>query len=105
MNSDWLLPLIREIHEKIRLAVTEACESSPRDGISAVVEDGEGDTIYAVDRISESLLVELFEKEIASRAPILLIAEGCKEKIGLPAASGIRSNLADHRDPIDQRAA
>lgn len=103
MNADWLLPLIREIHEKIRLAVTEACESSPRDGISAVIEDGEGDTIYAVDRISESLLVELFEKEIASRAPILLIAEGLQGgKIGLP--RGIRDSEAIWRiiaDPID----
>ena len=41
-----------------------------------VVEDGEGDTIFAVDRVSEAVLVDLFEKRIASRNPIVLIAEG-----------------------------
>ena len=36
----------------------------------------EGDTIYAVDRVSEELLLEFFEREIAPHAPLVLIAEG-----------------------------
>jgi hypothetical protein len=43
--------------------------------VAEVVEDGEGDTIYSVDRVSESMLVSLFDQEIASRIPMLLIAE------------------------------
>jgi hypothetical protein len=33
--------------------------------MAEVVEDGEGDTIYSVDRVSESMLVSLFDQEIA----------------------------------------
>src|SRR6266481_8834904 len=76
LREDWLLDAIRVIHEEIRGAITSVCESSPPADINRVVEDGAGDTIYSVDRISESLLVALFEREIASRVPILLIAEG-----------------------------
>ena len=39
-------------------------------------DDSEGDTIYAVDRVSEEVVVELFEREVAHVAPLVLIAEG-----------------------------
>jgi fructose-1,6-bisphosphatase/inositol monophosphatase family enzyme len=68
-----------------------------------VVDDSEGDTIFAVDRISESLLVELFEREIASQVPIVLIAEGLHGgSVVLP--RGTRESEAKWRiiaDPID----
>jgi hypothetical protein len=100
---DWLLGSIRAIHEEIRGAVTSACESSPPADISRVVEDGEGDTIYSVDRVSETILVNLFEREIASRVPVVLIAEGLAGgKITLP--YGSKESDAVWRiiaDPID----
>jgi hypothetical protein len=103
LRADWLLGSIRAIHEEIRGAVTSACESSPPADISRVVEDGEGDTIYSVDRISETMLVTLFEREIASRVPIVLIAEGLSGgKIALP--RGSKESEAVWRiiaDPID----
>lgn len=103
MNEEQLLHLIREIHEDIRAAVTSACESAPWEAVSAVVEDDEGDTIYAIDRISETMLVDLFERKIASRVPILLIAEGLRGgRIALP--RGIKESEAVWRviaDPID----
>jgi hypothetical protein len=76
LRQDWLLRSVRAIHEQIRSAVTRVCESSTSAAMAEVVEDGEGDTIYSVDRVSESMLVTLFDQEIASRIPILLIAEG-----------------------------
>jgi hypothetical protein len=103
MDMEWLLRAVRKIHDEIRTAVTFASESSSRETLSEVVEDGEGDTIYAIDRISETLLVELFEKEIASRVPIVLIAEGLQDgKVVLPCGA----NEADAvwriiADPID----
>ncbi|MHB1938561.1 MAG: hypothetical protein ACYCOR_18565 [Acidobacteriaceae bacterium] len=75
-DVDWLLDSVRSIHEEIRAAVVIACEQSSAEEISRVVADDEGDTIYMVDRVSEAILVDLFEKTIASRAPIVLIAEG-----------------------------
>jgi hypothetical protein len=103
LRADWLLGSIRTIHEEIRDAVTSACESSPLADIAAVAEDGAGDTIYAVDRISETMLVDLFGREIAAHVPIVLIAEGLSGgKITLP--RGSKESEAVWRiiaDPID----
>jgi fructose-1,6-bisphosphatase/inositol monophosphatase family enzyme len=102
-DADWILGAIRKIHEEIRKTVTEACENSRPEDMSQVLEDGAGDTIYFVDRISESMLVDLFEQEIARKFPIILIAEGLPDgKVLLP--RGINEAQAVWRfiaDPID----
>jgi hypothetical protein len=68
-----------------------------------VVADGNGDTIFAIDRISEDIVIELFDREVASIAPIILIAEGIADgKIVLP--DGASETDAVWRiivDPID----
>jgi fructose-1,6-bisphosphatase/inositol monophosphatase family enzyme len=62
-----------------------ACERSPAEELAAVIADDDGDTIFAVDRISEDIVIDLFESEIASVTPIVLIAEGIAGgKIVLP---------------------
>jgi fructose-1,6-bisphosphatase/inositol monophosphatase family enzyme len=103
MDWDWLLNQIRRIHEEIRYRVTEACESGSQDAICTVIEDGEGDTIYAVDRISEDILVEAFDREIAARYPLVLIAEGLHGgKITLPRGTKeSKTVLRVIADPID----
>jgi fructose-1,6-bisphosphatase/inositol monophosphatase family enzyme len=64
------------LHESIRSQVVEACERGSLEQLSTIVADGEGDTIFAVDRVSEDLLIDFFEREIAAKVPIVLIAEG-----------------------------
>ena len=104
-DSAWLLDSIRSIHEEIRNAVVTACEQSPAADLSRVVEDGDGDgdTIFAVDRVGEEILVDLFERKIAAKTSIVLIAEGLSGgKIVLP--RGTREADATWRviaDPID----
>jgi hypothetical protein len=104
-QSDRLLDSIRSIHEEIRNAVVAACEKSSAADLARVVEDADegGDTIYAVDRISEEILVDLFDRKIASQASLVLIAEGLSGgKIVLP--RGTREADANWRilaDPID----
>ncbi|HYE19696.1 MAG TPA: hypothetical protein VEA69_14695, partial [Tepidisphaeraceae bacterium] len=71
-----LLGPIRRLHERVRDAVVEACERDAAGEMAAVDRDVEGDTIYAVDRVSEELLVEFFEREVAPHAPLVLVAEG-----------------------------
>jgi fructose-1,6-bisphosphatase/inositol monophosphatase family enzyme len=84
---DLFLP-IKRLHEIIRAKVVEACENQSSEQLSEVVHDDEGDTIFAVDRVSEEILVEYFDKEIASKTPIVLIAEGIENgKIALPRGS------------------
>lgn len=98
-----LLALLKRLHETIRCVVVEACERSAMETLAAVAHEEEGDTIYAVDRISEELLVDFFEREIVPLAPVVLIAEGLPQgKIMLP--RGLPETEAVWRiivDPID----
>ena len=94
---------IKTLHEIIRARVVAACEKGAVEELSSIVADDEGDTIFAVDRVSEELLVDFFEREIASVAPVVLIAEGIKQgKAILP--NGAHEKDAPWRiivDPID----
>ena len=76
MNLGDLLAAIRVLHEQIRDAVVEACERSATENLSRVAREEEGDTIYAIDRVSEELIVDFFEREIAPHDGLVLIAEG-----------------------------
>src|SRR5918911_1019860 len=71
-----LLDPLRRLHEMIRRAVVEACERSAVEAMAAIAREEEGDTIYAVDCISEEMLVEFFEREVAGSTPLVLIGEG-----------------------------
>ncbi|HEX8144620.1 MAG TPA: hypothetical protein VF553_18775 [Pyrinomonadaceae bacterium] len=98
-----LLGPIRHLHERIRAAVVEACEGAALDELSRVVKEEEGDTIFAVDRVSEELLVEFFEQEVAPASPLVLIAEGLEEgqimlPRGRPEAEAVWRVIVD---PID----
>lgn len=73
--ADFLAP-IRKLHEQVWRAVVSAGEKMASADLSSIARDEEGDTIYGVDCISEELVVDFFEKEIATHAPIVLIAEG-----------------------------
>ncbi len=98
-----LLPALRLLHERIRDAVVSACEKSALDALSSVAKEEEGDTIYAVDKVSEELLIEFFEHEVAPECPVVLIAEGIDGgKLVLP--RGFPEDKALCRvivDPID----
>lgn len=86
-----LLEPILRLHREIREAVVSACEQAEReqsDHLTGVAAEEEGDTIYAVDRVSEERLVDLFEREIAPVTPVVLIAEGLEGgKLVLPHGS------------------
>lgn len=98
-----LIGPLKRLHRQIREAVVDSCERSRLEDLSAVAREEEGDTIYAIDRVSEELLVEVFEREIAVNVPLVLIAEGLPAgKITLP--RGTSEDDARWRiiiDPID----
>jgi len=101
---ETLLAPIKLLHEEIRDAVVAACEASSTADLAAIAKEEAGDTIYAIDKVSEELLVEFFSREIAVHTPIVLIGEGLEPagKILLPA--GISEEEAVWRiivDPID----
>jgi fructose-1,6-bisphosphatase/inositol monophosphatase family enzyme len=98
-----LLAPIRRLHAEIRDAVVEACECAALDDMARVSRDAEGDTIYAVDRVSEERIVEFFAHEVAPSAPLVLVAEGLEGgRVVLP--QGASEDDAVWRiivDPID----
>lgn len=98
-----LLAEIRRLHEQIRDAVVAACEQRAVSDLASIAREEEGDTIYAVDRVSEELIVEFFEQRIARKTPVVLIAEGLETgKIVLPAgASETEAVWRIIVDPID----
>lgn len=83
--SDLLGPL-RRLHERVRDRVIAGCEQAAIDDMARVDDDAsDGDTIYAIDRVGESTLIQLFESEIAPIAPLVLIGEGLPaDQIVLP---------------------
>ena len=98
-----LLSPIRELQEEVRRAVVDACERASLDEMSGIAAEEEGDTIYAIDRVSEDTLVDFFSREVAPRAALVLIAEGIEGgRVVLP-----RGTLEDDArwriivDPID----
>ncbi|HSY38132.1 MAG TPA: inositol monophosphatase, partial [Polyangia bacterium] len=74
-DADRLLARIRGIHEAIRDRVVASCETRPGDELAAVVGDDAGDTLFAIDRVSEEVLLAEFET-LAEEWPMLLVAEG-----------------------------
>ena len=99
-----MLTSVRRIHERVRDAVVEECELAAVEKLAEVSDDeSEGDTIYAVDRVSEELLVELFEQEVASRVPLVLVAEGIENgQLVLPRGSAAEDAVwRVVVDPID----
>jgi len=102
-NHRELLAPLKRLHEIIRDQVVADCERLAIESLSAIAREEEGDTIYAVDKISEELLLEFFEREIAPATPLVLIAEGLRGgKVTLP--RGTPESDALYRiivDPID----
>ena len=97
-----LLPAILALHDRIRAAVVFAFETQQRDALAGVAHDDEGDTIYAIDRVSESVLVDGL-REVAREEPICLIAEGLPAR-GLTLPHGTPDEDCRWRllvDPID----
>ncbi|MEZ4595175.1 MAG: inositol monophosphatase [Chloroflexota bacterium] len=92
------------MHARIQTAVVTACEQASLENLATVAEEeSDGDTIYAVDRVSEAVLIDFFQREVAVHTPIVLIAEGLPGgQVVLP--EGAAEETAVWRiivDPID----
>lgn len=103
-QPELLLELLLELQAQIRDQVVAACEQAAADTLAAVAEDAQhGDTIYAIDRVSEAVLLAFFAERIAPIWPLVLIAEGLPEG-GITLPAGLAEADAVIRvivDPID----
>ena len=74
-DPEALVRRIRAAHEAIRDEVVAATARGAIDEMAAVVGEDAGDTLFAIDKISEPVLLDSFG-DIAREWPLLLIAEG-----------------------------
>lgn len=98
-----LLGQLRTIHAAIRAQVVAACETSALEHVAQAVAEQAGDTIYAIDRVSEAVLIEHFAR-LAELYPLVLIAEGLHDdgEVVLPAGqSREAAEMIVIVDPID----
>src|SRR5262245_15184288 len=70
-----LLQPLLAIHDRIRDDVVRAMDGQEPEYLSAVRREDEGDTIYAIDVVSEDVLVAAFE-ELSQQHSFVLVAEG-----------------------------
>jgi fructose-1,6-bisphosphatase/inositol monophosphatase family enzyme len=98
-----LVDCLRAIHAAIRDEVVVACERSEAEELSRPTGHQAGDVIYAIDRVSEGILLERFAT-LADEWPCLLIAEGLGEtgRRVLPAGTAEKDvEIIVLVDPID----
>ncbi len=70
-DLEGLIEPLRRVHAEIRDAVIRSTEEQGVEALSRVAEDMAGDTIYAIDRVSETVLVEVLERELCAETPIV----------------------------------
>jgi hypothetical protein len=98
-----LLASLREIHAEIRDEVVAACARSSAADLAAPTGHQAGDVVYAVDRVSEQVLLQRFAR-LAEEWPCLLIAEGLGQTGRRLLPAGIEESDAEIVvivDPID----
>lgn len=101
--TERLLGAIRTLHAEIRDAVVAATEAASLEQMAGIASDAAGDTIYAIDRVSEEKLVDFFAREVAPDMPLVLIAEGLETgELVLPhGTSAEQAAIRVIVDPID----
>jgi hypothetical protein len=102
MKAADLLEPIRKLHARIRNDVVSSFERSAIEDLSRVAKDEEGDTLYALDRVSEESILDFF-RELSLPAPLLLIGEGLSREGRLVPEGGSEREAAFRVlvDPID----
>ena len=81
-----------------------ACEQAAVTTLSGVAREEEGDTLYAIDRVAEHVLIEEIRRTMATQgAPVMLVAEGLPGgEVGVPeGADRAAARWVIIVDPID----
>lgn len=101
-DLEELLALVLGLQRSIRDAVIDATERASAAELSAVADDGPGDTIYRIDKVSEALLTRELQRAAAGLGGVVLVAEGIENgELSLPAPGGGVPAWRVIIDPID----
>lgn len=97
-----LVTLLLDLSREIRDAVLAACAQQSEAELSRVADDGPGDTIYRIDKVSEELLIERLGEEAPALGGIVLVAEGLPGgEVTLPSGFSGTPAWRFIMDPID----
>jgi fructose-1,6-bisphosphatase/inositol monophosphatase family enzyme len=99
-----LLPPLQALHRTIRDEVVASTGRAAVESLSHIHADDEGDTIYAIDKIAEDVLVGEIDRTIARvHGPVVLVAEGLPGgRVVLPdGAAQAEARWTIVVDPID----
>lgn len=103
MHPHVFLDIIKRIHCHIRDQVLATCEASALEQLAAVTGHEGGDTIFAIDRVSEAVLLEQFAA-LGKHVPFRLVAEGLGESGIHDFPQGVSTDALQYVvivDPID----
>lgn len=103
LSAEEILRRIRKIQGEIRTLVLDHISKQDLESLSTVAGETSGDTIYAIDRVSEDGLLALFEREFSTDTSIILIGEGLPDE-GKVIPAHVKREDAQYRiivDPID----
>ncbi len=102
MDANEILKRLATLHLELANEIASEAGRCSSSELSAVAFDGEGDTIYFLDRIGEDRLIDALS-DLAAKEPILLVAEGISGgELVLPRGAdrdGVRWRII--MDPID----
>ena len=73
---DRFFEALRRLQARLRDRIVASLRRGGMRGAGRIVRETAGDTLYAVDRVSEQTLARLLEQELAPIAPFVLVAEG-----------------------------
>src|SRR5688500_5100805 len=74
-EPESFLPTILSLHAEMRREVVAATERHGLEAMASIDRDDEGDTIYAIDVVGETIVAR-FAERLARQHPIVLVAEG-----------------------------
>jgi hypothetical protein len=74
--GDDLAAAVRRAHARIRDRVVASIRDGQEQALRQADDSMAGDTIYAIDRLSESALLEILAQELAGWLPLIVVAEG-----------------------------
>ncbi len=103
MHPHLFLDVIKRIHRHIRDQVLATCEASALEQLAAVTGHEGGDTIFAIDRVSEAVLLDQFAA-LGAHVPFRLVAEGLGDSGIHDFPHGVSADALEYIvivDPID----
>jgi hypothetical protein len=101
-HHETLRGLLCELGLAIRTAVVRGRQSLDAPGLSGVVAQAGGDTIYAIDKFGEEAILVWFREHWPAEFPVQIVMEGLEQELCFPEGKSVtETDWKCILDPID----